>query len=118
MNLQKSYMVKLPTRRGLDFVQYIEAEGVDNAIQKARRTFSARLYDVLQGAGSETQKACNKTKLHGRLTFGFRGGHITKDCTGLSIFEALELASRHPWPSERGGVNAIETPISEMQPGA
>lgn len=90
LNLDKAYRVTLTTTKKTKYVQYIEAENMDSAINKALKTFSARLMQF--EAGSEAQKACNLTKLNDKLRFGFKGGWTTLECKGLTIYEALEKA--------------------------
>lgn len=101
IDLNKAYRITLTTKCGKRFTQYIEADNMDNAAKLARKTFAASLYDFREGW--EGQKACDKTKLNESLRFGFKGGWNTIDCTGLTIFQALEK-SRHCF----GGLQDIE----------
>lgn len=92
IDLNKAYRITLTTKKGRRFTQYIEAENMDIAGKLARETFAASLYEFR--AGYEAQKACPLSKLNESLRFGFKGGWNTIDCTGLTIFQALEKA-RH-----------------------
>lgn len=102
MNLNNAYRIILSDDKGIPYIQYIEADSLDEAIAKAKNTFSARLYNLGQRyKGSEGQKACNKSKLRGRLLFSFAGGHITLQCLGSTIFEMLEVARAHDFVEGR-----------------
>ncbi len=90
INLNNSYRITLTTTQGKNIVQYLEADSMDEANKLARLTFEAGFYKFKDGY--EGQKACDKTKLNERLRFGFRGGWNTLDCSGLTIFEALDKA--------------------------
>lgn len=93
-NLENTYRITIG-----NFVQYIEADNMDKAINAARQSFLANLYD-LKGC-VEAQKACPTTKLKGVLVFGFRGGWNTLDVEGLTIFQALEVAKNHSFTEGR-----------------
>ena len=107
MNLNNSYMVTLPTKTGRDFLQVIEADNVDQAIRKARKTWDANLWDVKKESGSMVQHCCKHTNIRKPLKFNFKSGHITihpksKD----TIFTMYEKALKHEW-CENGVIERI-----------
>ncbi len=111
MKLETAYRVELtkrtPTKK---LIQYVEATSCDEAEKKAKASFDAVLYGFDKVNGSMVQKACDKTVLNERLSFGFKGGWITVDCSGLSIFDALKKASLNAFVV--GEINEISTPVS------
>jgi hypothetical protein len=96
MNLDNSWSIILKDNENNDFIQYIEADDFDDAVDKAKNTFEARLYKI--GSRYTTvqgQKACKHTKLRDRLRFGFNAGWTTVDVEGLTIYEAIAKAKKH-----------------------
>ena len=100
MNLEKTYWIELRDKKEKSFIQYIEADNMDQAIKKARNSFFSSLHGLQKGS-SGSQKACNLTLLKGKLRFGFNNGWITLDASGLTIFEALKKAQNDPFTAGR-----------------
>ena len=111
IDLDNAYTVTLYDNKRFPYIQVIEAESCDHAIYRASRSFSARLHGLNdKNRGSATQKCCKHTSLLGRLRFCFKGGWTTIDCSGLSIFEALEVASKSNFVKGLS-ITEIESPI-------
>ena len=100
MKIENSYKITLYDNKFKEFNQYIEAKNIDEAQKIAKNTFQLRVLNLTRkdktsfglGGGAGVQKACKLTKLSGKYRFGFGGGWATVDCSGLTIFEALEIA--------------------------
>ena len=97
MNLEKTYWIELYDKKNKSFIQYIEANDMEEAIKKAKNSFFSALHGLGSKGGSSSQKACKLTILKGKLRFGFNAGWITLDASGLTIFEVLKKAENHPF---------------------
>jgi hypothetical protein len=101
MKLDNAYRITLHAkRRGekAELIQYIEADNMDGATNKAKETFFARLYgfDSNRTHSLEAQKACDVSKVKESLKFGYKGGWATVDGNNeKSIFDMLEEAQEH-----------------------
>lgn len=97
MKIENAYRIELHEKRGNktgNLIQYIEADCMDEAIEKAKNTFEARLYHFEKpNIGSSAQKSCKLRKIHEPLRFGFQGGWYTVHGNGeKTIFEMMREA--------------------------
>lgn len=110
MNLSNAYRITLYDNGNHPYVQFIEAENVDNAIALAKTSFQARLYGLAErNKSSESQKACTKSVESERLLFGFNSGHVTIE-GGKAIDVMLLEAQNHPFV-EGGSINEITSEL-------
>ena len=93
IDLKNSYRVVLQRARyKKQLIQYIKADNMDEAIKRAKNSFSGTLF-ALCGKGSlssMSQKACQLTLLKGKYKFHFNSGWDCFDISGLNIFEGLQ----------------------------
>ena len=103
MKLQNCYRVRIGK-----LSQVIEAENIDEAINKARSTFQFSLENPSGSIG--VQKCCRSTLLNGRAKFSFGSGHITLTLKNEDIFSALERAKCSPFVNGKE-IEEITSPI-------
>jgi len=93
IDLKNSYKILL--RKGKakkQLIQYIEADNMEEALKKAKKTFSGSLYLLCNDGfvASMSQKACELTLCHGKYKFYFDTGWFCIDISGLNIFQGLQ----------------------------
>lgn len=102
MKMENCYRVKIGK-----LSQVIEAENMDDAINKAKSTFEFRLYNPSGPIG--VQKCCKSTPLTGKAKFSFGSGHITLTLENEDIFSALERAKNDSFVV--GQIEGITSPF-------
>ena len=91
MNLEKTYCIKSLNKEGKYFTQYIEANNINEATEKAKDSYFFLAND-LQATSISSNKVSKTTLLKGKLRFNFNAGWTILEVTGLTIFQALEEA--------------------------
>lgn len=104
MNLSNTWKIKfnLVGYAVKEYMQYIEADCMDSAIEKAKNSFEFRLLELRRKrtkkniSGIEAQRLCKYSKVKNDLVVSFGSGHSTIYKSNINIFDTINKAiERH-----------------------